>query len=242
VARALDAFFNKKEARLHRDRRGMVAVDIGCQEAGTLLVSLSLGIGVGESVHATYRVDEKRAPPIVDGPALAHADLDGDGQRDVVWTTPDGHLAVRFADRTLTTPLKVPESEDTDFFFAGAPALERAFALVIAYRAFNGTSEIKERARWDGKQFVSVDRLDEAFEAKYESARGRELAVLDDAMFGGFGQLRGELERCANTIGPSCTAVFDKTVSLLTKGGVSYPDARAGLRSFLGWHTCSLEK
>jgi hypothetical protein len=119
VARALDAFFNKKEARLHRDRRGMVAVDIGCEEAGTLLVSLSLGIGVGESVHATYRVDEKRAPPIVDGPALAHADLDGDGQRDVVWTTPDGHLAVRFADRTLTTPLKVPESEDTDFFLRG---------------------------------------------------------------------------------------------------------------------------
>jgi len=244
VSRALDALFTKKEARPHRERRAMVVASVGCEEGGRLLVSLGLGLGVGESVQATYQVDARSAKLVVDGLALAHADLDGDGHRDVIWRGPDRHIVVRFAGSgkpPLKTPLMVPESDDTSYFFAGAPSLESAFALVRAYRTFNGSSKLEERLRWNGKQFVTVDRLtDDDFEARYEAARERELAVLDDSMFGGFGKLHGDLEHCASltTIDAACATVFDSAVSALTKGGIADSDARTGLRSYLGWQPC----
>lgn len=243
LSRALDTFFTKKEARPHRDRRGMVAASVGCEETGGLLVSLGLGIGVGESVQATYRVDHRSAKLVVDGLALAHADLDGDGQRDVIWRAPDRHIAVRFAGsgKTLKTPLNVPECEDTDCSFAGAPSLESAVGIVRAYKTFNRSFRIEERLRWNGKQFAAVDRLtDDDFEARYEAARERELAVLDDPMFGGFGKLRADLEHCASvtTIDAACTTVFESAAGALTKGGIADPEAHAVLRSFLGWQRC----
>lgn len=243
VSRALDALFTKKEARSHGDRRAMVVASVGCEEAGRLLVSLGLGLGVGESVQATYQVDDRSAKLVVDGLALAHGDLDGDGHRDLIWRAPDRHIAVRFtgSERTLKTPLKVPESDDTDYSFAGAPSLESAFALVLAHRTFNGSSEIEERLRWNGKQFVAVDRLtDDGFEARYAAARERELAVLDDSMFGGFGKLRIDLERCANltTIDAGCATVFENATATLTKGGIANSEARTALRSYLGWQRC----
>ena len=103
ISRALDAFFRKKEARPHRDMPRPF-VRVGCEEAGRVLVSLKLGLGLGESVQATFQVDERSAKLIVDGIALAHGDLDGDGHRDVIWEAPDGRIAVRFtgSKRTLT--------------------------------------------------------------------------------------------------------------------------------------------
>ena len=150
---------------------------------------------------------------------------------------------MRFAGngKPLKTTLKVPESDDTDSFFAGAPSLESAFALVLAYRTFNGSSAIKERLRWNGKQFVTVDRLtDDDFEARYEAARERELAVLDDSMIGGFGKLHRDLEYCASltTIDAACTAVFESAASALAKGGIADSDARTSLRAYLGWQPC----
>jgi hypothetical protein len=243
VSRALDAFFTKKEARPHRGRRGMVVASVGCEEAGRVLVSLGLGLGVGESVQATYQVDDRRAKLVVDGRAFAHADLDGDGHRDVIWQALDRHIAVRFAgsERTLKTPLKVPESDDTDDYVAGAPLLKSAFALVLAYRTSNGSSVIKERLRWNGEQLDPVDRLiDDDFEARYEAARERELAVLDDSMLGGFGKLRVDLEHCASltTIDAACTTVFENATCTLTKGGIVDSDARTILRTYLGWQPC----
>ncbi|MBX3192120.1 MAG: hypothetical protein KF819_34345 [Labilithrix sp.] len=243
VSRALDALFTKKEARPHRDMRAKVVASVGCEEAGRLLVSLRLGLGIGESVQATYQVDDRSAKLVVDGLALAHADLDGDGHRDVIWHAPDRHIAVRFtgSEKTLKTPLNVPEYGDTDYSFAGAPSLKSAFAMVRAYKTFNRSFSVEERLRWDGKQFVVVDRLtDDDFEARYEVARERELAVLDDSVFGGFGKLRVDLEHCASltTIDAACTSVFESAASTLTKGGIADSDARAGLRSYLGWQQC----
>lgn len=243
VGRALDALFTRKEARPHRART--VHVGVGCEESGRLLVSLHLAIGLGESVDGTYRVDERSAKPIVDGIALAHADLDGDGQRDVIWLAPDRQINVRFAgtDRTQKTALKLEECEDTDCSFAAVPPLESGVAIVRARQSYYPSSgrdiRIDERLRWNGKDFVSVDRITEDdFERRYETARERELAVLDDPMFGDFGKLRGELDRCAavTQLDDACAALFERAEATLSRGGVA--DARAALRRYLGWRPC----
>lgn len=246
IARAIDAFFATKAARPHRGLRARVVASIGCEDEGSLLVSLGLGLGVGQSLWATFEVEERHAVFVAGGRAIAHEDLDGDGLRDVIWLPPDRHVAVRFASnersaRTLQTGLDVPESEDTDSFFAGAPSLESAFALVLAYRTFNGSSLIERRLRWNGKEFVDVSRLtDDDFETRYETARERELAVLDDPISGGFGKLRSELDRCAQltTVDIACKTAFDSAVAKLTTGGISESDAREALRSYLGWQRC----
>jgi hypothetical protein len=250
IARALDAFFVRKEARPYADRRAQVSVGVGCEERGRLLVTLGLGIALGEHVRATYEVDERSARLLVDGLALAHADLDGDGRRDLVWREPHGdgtRVAVRFAGtgREQHAPLEVGTSEDSDYVFAGAPALKGAFALVRARGGSNGSESITERLRWDGKQFAIVERLtDDDFEARYEAARERELSVLDDPMFGGFGKLRVDLDRCAGatTIDLPCTTILESAVRMLTRGGVPEAEAHTTLLAYLGWQPCGPPK
>ena len=46
IARATDELFATKEGRTHRERRGAESVGVGCEEQGSLLVSLTLGLGV----------------------------------------------------------------------------------------------------------------------------------------------------------------------------------------------------
>lgn len=64
--------------------------------------------------------------------------------------------------------------------------------------------------------------------------------MLNDPMFGGFGKLRFDLERCASltTIDAGCTTVFESAARALTTGGIADADARTGLRSYLGWPPC----
>jgi hypothetical protein len=246
ISRALDTFFARKDARPYADRRAQVSVGIGCEEQRRVLVTLGLGIALGESVRATYEVDDRSAKLLVDGLALAHADLDGDGRRDVVWSAPHGNgtrVAVRFAGtgREQSTPLEVGTSEDSDYVFAGAPLLRSAFALVRAHRGPYASDSITQRLRWDGKEFASVERLtDDDFEARYEAARERELAVLDAPMLGDFGKLRADLDRCAGaaSIDAACTTVFAIAARTLTRGGVTEAEARTTLQAYLGWQPC----
>lgn len=235
VARALEAFFTKTEAQAHRDRASSVHVAVGCEESGKLLVSLALGLAIGEHLEATYSVDERSAALVVSGVALAHADLDGDGLRDVVWRGPDRRIGARLArsGQTVTTPLRAPENEDCDGFVVGAPSLHGAFALVLASFNCAGDEAIQERFLWNGKQLVSVERLPDAdFEARYEAALARDRAV---SAGGDFYLVRFDLERCAqrSSSGPECRSVHERAVRALTTGGVPEAEARAGVRSFL---------
>jgi hypothetical protein len=173
VSRAKQTFFAKKELR---DRGTSTPwLGVGCEEHGELLVSLALGLGVGEVVEATYLVDERRARLLVDGTTIAHADLDGDGRRDVIWAAPTwigampGHrVVIRFADRgrQQRTAVTWSMAEDSDSFGVGAPALGDVFALVVVYDSESGTS-IQERLLWNGRAFAPVPRLDDAFEARF---------------------------------------------------------------------------
>lgn len=242
IRRALDTFFTRKDARPHRGRRGMVVASIGCEERGELLVSLGLGLGIGEILRATYRVGAHAAVLVVEGAALAHVDLDGDGRRDVVWFAPNRHVAVRFTSRrkAIETTLEVPESEDTDYSFAAAPSLATSFALVRAYRGHTGSIALEERLRWDGTAFVAVERLDDdGFEGRYEAARVSELAVLDDPIAGGIGKLHSATVRCARVgaIDATCEQAFASAVGALTAGGVA--DAEEIVRAALGWRPCA---
>ena len=241
TSRALDALFQQKEAKAHEEMRSNAGISIGCEQAGFLLVSAGLSWGIGESAHGTYLVDERSAKLVVDGTALAHVDLDGDGQRDMIWAG-KARIMIRFSGsgKSVATSIKVEPADDIDSMFVGFPALGTGVALVIGYRAGHGSFYVNERRLWNGKAFETVERLPGDFEARYELAWSRQEAVLDDSMFGTFTKLRGALDRCAPTdpSDPTCAALFEHAWSTLALGGIPEPDARGFVLELLGWRPC----
>ena len=82
---------------------------------------------------------------------------------------------------------------------------------------------------------------DDGFEERFAVASEREHALLDDAMFGGFGKLHWDLLKCAeaHAITPECTTVLDATAAALAKGGIPDAHARLLVRGYLGWQPCT---
>ncbi len=186
IVRASAVFSARKDLG---DRRGFGPqwIGIGCEERGAVLVSMALPIGIGETVEATYLVDEHRAKPLVPGTVLAHVDLDGDGRRDVVWQAPEGlqtagmwlaghRLTIRFAasgeERRTSVAWIMPEDSESEQ--VGAPVLDEAFGIVVTSDTFDG-SRVDRRLLWNGRRLVPTDRLEPAFEARLAKA------IADDA-------------------------------------------------------------
>lgn len=221
VTTAVDAFFASRRMSPHREARGRELFAVGCEEGGKLLVSISLGLALGEVFEATYVVAPARAEPLVENFAIAHADLDGDGKRDLVFARGRGDVFVRrtmrvtarfsATGRVVETPVEWHYNVDEfPHVYATAPPLANGAAIVFTERHLDGTRRITKRHRWTGARLGSADRLEPEFEKRYEAAVAR-VAEL--------GQLSTDLDRCAGAdagpIDSACEAAMSTAARTL---------------------------
>lgn len=85
---------------------------------------------------------------------------------------------------------------------------------------------------------MPVERLTaDAFDDRLDDAIERQRAIDDDLMFGPYGEVRDDLARCSAVSAPSptCGAVIDRATKVFARSGVPEREARAALRSHLGW-------